>query len=244
MHVRNSIVAPLASLARFHPIVIEGMGYYDPRDPVVVARQITSQLQQHLLETQKKDNNNNNKSLLVITQGDPKRERGISAITPLVARELNVSRGLVCLDEELNSYHSRNADRNGVVMEFRYSQLTQLLEEQKEYPSDKSSSKSIVTHMEEKVDSLIRFKNKQREERGMAPLKDYFKEFALLQEVTKAAMRKICGDLTVVHTADNISDFSVTSFYTVGLELGLVEKEQMVPYGIMDELDFDQIDKR
>eukprot|EP00547_Thalassionema_nitzschioides_P002197 CAMPEP_0194214126 /NCGR_PEP_ID=MMETSP0156-20130528/15206_1 /TAXON_ID=33649 /ORGANISM="Thalassionema nitzschioides, Strain L26-B" /LENGTH=230 /DNA_ID=CAMNT_0038942323 /DNA_START=60 /DNA_END=752 /DNA_ORIENTATION=- len=229
----NSIAAPLASLSRFHPIVIEGMGYYDPRDPVLVAKQVASQLKRHLVETQ-----NCNKPLLVITQGDPLNERGISAITPLVAQELNVSRGLVCLDDHLDPNHSKYADRDNVILEFRYSQLVEILEE------EQSSSTSVMTHLEEKIDSLILSKNNQRQELGKAPLKDYFKVYALLQEVTKASIRKICGDLTVAHTADDISEFSVTSFYTVGLELGLVEKHRMVPYGVMDYLDFDQIDKR
>ena len=56
--------------------------------------------------------------------------------------------------------------------------------------------------------------------------------------------RLICGDITVAHTARDISEFSVTSFYEVGLELGLIAKEDMVPYIAADELDFEKIDKR
>jgi len=54
----------------------------------------------------------------------------------------------------------------------------------------------------------------------------------------------ICGDITVAHTAQNISEFSVTSFYQTGLELGLYEKHQMVSYIDKDDLDFEKIDKR
>ena len=32
----------------------------------------------------------------------------------------------------------------------------------------------------------------------------------------------ICGDLTVAHTSAKISPFSVTSFYEVGLAMGLI----------------------
>ena len=56
--------------------------------------------------------------------------------------------------------------------------------------------------------------------------------------------RLICGDITVAHTAREISEFSVTSFYEVGLELGLIEKHDIVSYIAEDELDFEKIDKR
>ena len=56
--------------------------------------------------------------------------------------------------------------------------------------------------------------------------------------------RQICGDITVAHTAREISEFSVTSFYEVGLELGLIEKHDIVSYIAEDELDFEKIDKR
>ena len=94
------------------------------------------------------------------------------------------------------------------------------------------------------IDSYLERKNQRRQELGKPHLKAYFRNFALLQEVTKAACRQICGDITVVHTADTISEFSVTSFYEAGLELGLVDEKQMVPYGMADELDFEVIDKR
>ena len=40
----------------------------------------------------------------------------------------------------------------------------------------------------------------------------------------------ICGDLTVAHTSAEISPFSVTSFYEVGVALGLVDAEQIMAY--------------
>ena len=65
---------------------------------------------------------------------------------------------------------------------------------------------------------------------GKSALQSYYRDFALLQEVTKAACHMICGDLTVAHTSAEISPFSVTSFYQVGLELGLVGTDQIVAY--------------
>lgn len=59
-----------------------------------------------------------------------------------------------------------------------------------------------------------------------------------------AARLQICNDVTIAHTAKTISEFSVTSFYEVGLDLGLYTREHMVPYDHFDDLDFEQIDKR
>ena len=67
----------------------------------------------------------------------------------------------------------------------------------------------------------------------------------MLQEVTKAACRAVCDDVTVAHTAHEISDFSVTSFYEVGIELGLLDLDRhYVPYGVVEDLDFEKIDTR
>jgi hypothetical protein len=40
----------------------------------------------------------------------------------------------------------------------------------------------------------------------------------------------ICGDLTVAHTSADISPFSVTSFYQIGLSLGLVNADHIEPF--------------
>ena len=42
-------------------------------------------------------------------------------------------------------------------------------------------------------------------------------------EVTKAAFKKISGEVTVAHANGEIAEYSVTSFYEVGLELGLID---------------------
>ena len=80
------------------------------------------------------------------------------------------------------------------------------------------------------VDIALTDKNRQREREGRAALQNYYRDFALLQEVTKAACHQNCGDLTVAHTSANISPFSVTSFYQVSLDLDLIEADQIVPY--------------
>ena len=52
-----------------------------------------------------------------------------------------------------------------------------------------------------------------------------------MTEVTKAALKGISGEVTVAHATGDIAEFSVTSFYEVGLELGLIdEKNDMVYY--------------
>ena len=73
-------------------------------------------------------------------------------------------------------------------------------------------------------------KNKQREREGKGPMQGYYRDFALLQEVTKAACNRICREITVAHTSAEISPYSVTSFYEVGVALGLIDAERIMPY--------------
>jgi hypothetical protein len=160
------------------------------------------------------------KPKLLITQGDPLEERGISAITPLVAARFGWARGLVCLDEEIADYHSPNADRDNVILEVKYSQLVDVLNH---------SRPRILERLERAIDDRMDRKNQKRKALGGNPLKDYFRDFALLQEVTKAACSHLCNGITIAHTYSEISEFSVTGFYTVGLELGLVDPDDMVP---------------
>ena len=204
------------------------MGYYDPRDPEIVAKHIHEQLLRHW----EKADVCASKPKLVVIQGDPLTDRGISAITPRVADLLNVPRGLIVLDEDIADYHSPNADRSNVILEHRYRELASVLE-----PND-------LSLLEARIDNLLASKNEKRGALGKPPLKDYYQDFARLQEVTKAACYKICGDLTVAHTAKTISEFSVTSFYEAGLDLGLVKREHMVAYAVEDALDFEKNDKR
>ena len=207
--------SPVDVLAQHHPLIIEGMGGYDPRDPEPIARQIASQLRERWQAQPP------TKPVMLLTQGDPIEERGIAAITRQVADELGVPRAMVFLDPDIADYHKPNADHRGVILEIPYSALTSLLERKRA---------GVMSTLEQAIDAALAEKNRQREIEGKAPLQSYYRDFALLQEVTKAACNVICGDLTVAHTSADISAFSVTSFYEVGLVMGLIDAVQIVPF--------------
>ena len=207
--------SPVDVLAQYHPLIIEGMGGYDPRDPKPIARQIASQLRERWQAQPP------TQPVILLTQGDPIDERGISAITRHVADELGVPRAMVFLDPDIADYHKPNADHHGVILEIPYSVLTSLLERERA---------GVMSTLEQAVDAALAEKGQQRETEGKAPLQSYYRDFALLQEVTKAACNVICGDLTVAHTSAEISPFSVTSFYELGLALGLIDAAQIVPF--------------
>jgi len=206
---------PVDVLAQYHPLIIEGMGGYDPRDPEPIARQITFQLRERWQAQPP------TKPVMLLTQGDPIEERGISAITRHLADELGVPRAMVFLDPDIADYHKPNADHQGVILEISYSALVSLLE---------GEHAGVISTLEQAIDTALAEKDQQRETEGKAPLQSYYRDFAMLQEVTKAACNVICGDLTVAHTSAEISPFSVTSFYEVGLSFGLINTDQIVPY--------------
>ena len=52
----------------------------------------------------------------------------------------------------------------------------------------------------------------------------------MLQEVTKAACRNICGGITIIQTSAEINPFSVSSFFEVGLDLGLIRADDIVTF--------------
>lgn len=238
----------VAELAKYRPVVVEGMGYYDPRDPAIVANQIVKQLKSHWSAESNTSHGTAtsaascSKPKLLITQGDPKSERGISAITPLVGDMLGIKRGLVVFDDHIDPDHSTNAPRDNVILEVKYSELLGVLDDSNN--ANGATAPSIATQLEQRVDEHIEAKNQRRLDLGKPKLKSYFKDYAMLQEVTKAACRAVCGDITVAHTAHEISEFSVTSFYQVGLDLGLLDERHYVPYGALGTLDFDKIDTR
>ena len=89
---------------------------------------------------------------------------------------------------------------------------------------------SIIANIEEAVDDLLMEKNARRLKNNRPALPEYYRIFALLQEVTKVACKQICSSITIAHTSSEISDFSVSSFYRVGLDLGLIDPKEMVPY--------------
>ena len=200
--------------AQCHPLIIEGMGGYDPRDPAPVAMQIVSQLRERWREQPPA------KPVILVTQGDPIEERGISAITQHVAEELDIPRAMAFLDPDIADYHKPNADHHGVILEIPYSVLTKVLERE---------HLGVMRSLEQAIDSALVQKNQQREIESKGILQSYYRDFALLQEVTKAACNVTCGDLTVAHTSAEISPFSVTSFHEVGVALGLVDAEQIMP---------------
>uniref|UniRef100_A0A7S1FXD4 Uncharacterized protein n=1 Tax=Corethron hystrix TaxID=216773 RepID=A0A7S1FXD4_9STRA len=161
----------LLALSKYHPVVIEGMGNYDPRPATTVASNVHSHLRRHW-STRPPDP----RPKLIITQGDPLAARGISAITPAVAALMRVDRGLVVLDPSIADYHTRDADRDGVVLEMRYSELAAALEE--------GRGAGTVRDIEAAVEKSIEAKNSRRKHLGKPPLKEYFRDFALLQEAS------------------------------------------------------------
>jgi hypothetical protein len=162
------------------------------------------------------------KPVILVTQGDPIEARGISAITRGVAAALELPRAMVFLDPAIADYHKPNADHHGVILEIPYSMLASFL--------DGAQPGCIIT-LERAIDAALANKNEQREREGKGPMQSYYRDFARLQEVTKAACNRICGEITVAHTSAEISPYSVTSFYEVGVALGLIDAEQIMPFG-------------
>ena len=210
-----SYTSVIDALAQYHPLIIEGMGGYDPREPAPVAMQIVSQLHDRWRERPL------TKPVILVTQGDPLEARGISAITRHVTDELDIPRAMAFLDPDIADYHKPNADHHGVILEIPYSLLTKVVE---------NKHLGVMAALEQAVDRALVEKNQQRDIAGKGALQSYYRDFALLQEVTKAACNVICGALTVAHTSAEISPHSVTSFYRMGVALGLIGAEQIMPY--------------
>ena len=125
------------------------------------------------------------------------------------------------LDPDIADYHKPNADHHRVILEMPYSAFAKVLENER---------LGGMGPLEQAVDSALTEKNQQREIEGKEALQSHYRNFALLQEVTKAACNVICGALTVAHTSAEISPHSVTSFYRMGVALGLIGAEQIMPY--------------
>lgn len=204
----------IEAFGSYHPLFVEGMGGYDARDPERVANTVVDSIKAHWKKKPPA------KQPLLIIQGDPLEPKGISAITPRVANKLQLQRGLIVLDEDLADYHSPNADRHNVVLETRYSLVVASVE---------SIQPGTVAKIEFAVDALLEEKNWKRTLLGKPPLADYYRIFALLQEVSKAAFAVLCGELTLAHTSSEIGEFSVTSFGQVGSDLDLIRSKDIVP---------------
>ncbi len=203
------------ALGGYHPLIIEGMGGYDPRDPEPIASRIVSHLRARWQAQSP------TKPVILVTQGDPIEERGISAITRYVADEFDVPRAMAFLDPAIADYHKPNADHKGVILEIPYSLFTSLLED---------ALPGYMVKLEQAIDKELAEKNAQRERESKDCMQSYYRDFALLQEVTKAACNRICGEITVAHTSAEISPYSVTGFYKVGVALGLIDADQIMPY--------------
>ena len=81
------------------------------------------------------------KPVLLVTQGDPYEERGISAITRVVADSLGIFRALIVLDADIADYHSPNADRYKNICEISYSTLAHVLQADHARRSDHNRSR-------------------------------------------------------------------------------------------------------
>ena len=202
-------------LRTHHPLVIEGMSGYDPRAPEPIANHIVDRLNAHWHAKPHR------KPVALITQGDPIAERGISAITRLVSDALSVPRFMIYLDPHIADYHLNDADHCRVELTLPYSALLDHLATI--YPN----SKALLT---ERINKLIDVKNRARKKLGKPPLQSYYRDFALLQEVTKAACRSLCDDVTIIQTSAEIPPFSVSSFFEVGLDLGFIRPDDMIPF--------------
>ena len=205
----------IETIKQYHPLFVEGMGGYDTRDPALVADGVVASIRAHWEKCPPR------KPPLLVIQGDPLEPRGISAITPRVASILDMDRGLIVLDEDIADYHSLNADRDNVTFETRYSEAVAQLERYRP---------GSVTVIESAVNALLIEKNKKRARLGKPPLAQYYRIFALLQEVSKGAFRALCGEITLVHTSQEIGEFSVTSFHKVGVDLGLMSPACIAPF--------------
>jgi hypothetical protein len=109
-----------------------------------------------------------------------------------------------------------------VTLELRFLQLSSVLEK----------GKLSFAELSAAIDTALLHKNEACGKSGKPPLRSYCRDYALLQEVTKGAAKQMCGSLTVAHTVplESISPRSVTSFYEVGLAIGLVDPCDQIAY--------------
>ena len=111
----NSLESALKS---YHPLFIEGpTEAMDQRCPSEVANILLESLSKHV------EDHKIHKPFLLISQGDPIADTGVSAIMDIVAERLNIQKCLVCLDEEMHPNHAKDTNRNQVKFECRYKML-------------------------------------------------------------------------------------------------------------------------
>eukprot|EP00970_Alexandrium_tamarense_P006210 scaffold1052_cov198-Alexandrium_tamarense.AAC.28 len=224
----QSIVSIQSTLSSFHPLLIEGHSR-DSRDPSIVADRIIFNLKRSWNER------NVTKPVILITQGDPLTERGISAITRNVADGLKIKRCLICLDEDIDQEHSILADRHDVSYELKYSQLVNIINDEGNSSKEDTTMctdirNKAIQKLTNEIERKLHYKNMKRKSLNQDPMPSWTRQYALLQEVTKVAMKQISGEVTIAHATGDIAEFSVTSFYEVGLEMGLIGENDMVNY--------------
>jgi hypothetical protein len=203
-----------SKLKSYHPLFIEGPSdARDKRCPSKVAVDLLPSLSNSLKAR------NIQKPLILISQGDPKATTGVSAVMDIVARQLKIQKCLVCLDEDIDPNHAKDANREHVQFECRLKLFW------------KDERKECSRQIRAAVEKAFHTKNQLRIQNGLGSLDEYHTVlYACLQEVTKAKLKEISGEITVCHTSNNISDFSITSFYKVGIDLGIIQESEMVYY--------------
>lgn len=194
------------------PVVVEGRGGRDHRDAFQVTAKILSDNAQ-LFAT----------PVMIVTQGDPPSQRGVAPISNLMAEHLGSSKIIVAFDEE----HFDSSDRHHMAAIIPYQVLRAILAEAGKGTEACNAAQAI----DALVDGRLEEMNVVREARGMPALPEWFRDFAVLQEVTKAALKQSCGALKLVHTGGVTGqehEFTVTSFYVVNLQLGLLNESDVV----------------
>lgn len=217
-----------SSMQKYHPVLIEGPGRSDFRDATPIANRIAAKIQERI------QSKNITKPILLISQGDPidpSKNAGISSVVNHVLTSLDLKKGLVCLDESIVDFHVKDADRSNVIYEMRYSQMVDVI---KEY------DKTLPTKIEEKIEERIHALNEERmkeeddNKKQKKKLEQWVTDFALLQEMTKVALKIVSGDITIAHTMERekINKSSVTSFYNIALDLDLIHDNEMIYYNV------------
>ena len=206
-------LAGLEALRGVHPVFIEGAARADTRDAVIVGRNIARQLRLHWERRPPPPG-----PKVIVIEGDPYTEHGISAITRVVSEDLQLPRCLITLDADLDPTHAPNADRLGVTTELSYSAVAASL-----VPAD-------LDRLSAAIETALDGKRREREAEGRT-IPSYFLKYALLQEASKAALQRACGRITLAHTASEVYPFSVTSFHRVGTAGGFYDEADVVPYG-------------
>ena len=188
----------LEDLKRCHPVLLEGMGDYDERAPAQVTKEVPASLHHHWLCHKP------TKPLVLATQSDPHRGRGVTAISRLISDMLSIPRLLIYLDEDITGTHYAQADFYRVTHEIDFSSLRTVLNTF--FPGGSERLQSAI-------DDAIRVKNNLRQQKSKPPLAAYYRDSALLQETTKGVLKNNCEEITVAQTSTVIHPFSVASFF-------------------------------